>query len=333
MTSMRKAFALIMEMGIATGFALLTLLTFNLTPALAAEKPVTPISDITTKDKGKTLTVEGEIASSRAFKGGMRYTLKDDAGEITLVIFDRVLKQMPLRSELLDGAKVNATGKIDFYNEEAQIVPAGKGDVVMVTAAPQPETFAIQDLGNAEIGKTVAVSGTVIEASNFSAGFKVKLADETGAISVVLFENVFDGLKTPASVNVGAVLSVTGKLNEYKDALEIAPASSANVLVVTAPAARDVPTKTLGAISGNDHNALVRVNGEVAAIEPFENGVNVLVKDESGAQKLRLYNVVAKRVKLSAGDTVSVIGRVVASRSRGIVIDVVLPGDIEVKKK
>jgi hypothetical protein len=58
----------------------------------------------------------------------------------------------------------------------------------------------------------------------------------------------------------------------------------------------------------------------------------VLVKDETGAQKLRLYNVVAKRVKLSAGDKISVIGRVVASRSRGIVIDVAMPGDIEVKK-
>lgn len=333
MTSMRKAMALTMEMGIAIGFALLTLLSFNMTPALAAEKVVTPISEITAKDKGERLTVEGEIAGSRAFKGGMRYTLKDDSAEITVVIFDRVLKQLSQRGALLDGAKVNVTGKIDFYNEEAQIVPAGKGDVVIVTAAPQPETFAIQDLGNAEIGKTVAVSGTVMDASNFSAGFKLKLADDTGAISVVLFENVWDGLKVPGSVNVGAALSVTGKLNEYKGALELAPASAANVIVVAAPAARGVVTKTLGAITGNDHNALVRVNGEVAAIEPFENGVNVLLKDESGAQKLRLYNVVAKRVKLSAGDKVSVIGRVVASRSRGIVIDVVLPGDIELIKK
>jgi DNA/RNA endonuclease YhcR with UshA esterase domain len=329
---MRKAFALTMEMGIATGFALLTLLTFA--PAMAAEKPVTPISEITTKDTGKILTVEGEIAGSRSFKGGMRYVLKDkdNAGEITLVIFDRVLKQMPQRAGLLDGAVVNVTGKIDFFNEEAQIVPARKGDVVIVTAAPQPETFAVQDLGDAEIGKTVAVSGTVIEVSNFSAGFKLNLADDTGDISVVLFENVWDGLKAPEKVNAGAVLSVTGKLNEYKNALEIAPASSESVLVVAAPAMRDVPTKTLGAINGNDHNAVVRVDGEVVAIDPFENGVNVLVKDETGAQKLRLYNVVAKRVKLSAGDKISVIGRVVASRSRGIVIDVAMPGDIEVKK-
>jgi RecJ-like exonuclease len=329
---MRRAFALTMERGIATGFALLTLLTFISLPALAAEKVVTPINAITTKDKGETLTVEGEITSSRAFKGGMRYVVKDDAGEITMVIFDRVLKQLPQHGELLDGAVVNVTGKIDFYNEEAQIVPARKGDVMIVTAAPQPETFAIQDLGNAEIGKTVAVSGMVIEASNFSAGFKLNLADDTGDISVVLFENVWDGLKAPNEVNVGAVLSVTGKVNEYKDALEIAPASSASVVVISAPAMRDVPTKTLGAVNGNDHNAVVRVNGEVAAVEPFENGVNVLLKDESGTQKLRLYNVVAKRVKLSAGDAVSVIGRVVASRSRGIVIDVVLPGDIEMKK-
>ncbi len=329
---MRKAFALTMEMGIATGFALLTLLSFNGSPALAAEKVVTPISAITTEDKGRTLTIEGEIAGSRAFKGGMRYALKDSAGEITLVIFDRMLKQLPQRNALLDGAVVNVTGKIDFYAEEAQIVPAGKGDVVLVTAAPAPKTAAIGELGSTDVGRTVVVSGTVAEASNFSAGFKVKLNDGSGMIGVVLFENVWDGLKAPNDVNVGAALSVTGKLNEYKDALEIAPASAANVAVLVAPALRDVPTRTLGAISGNDHNALVRVSGEIAAIEPFEFGVNVLLKDESGAQKLRLYNVVAKRVKLSAGDLVSVMGRVVASRSRGIVIDIALPGDIEVKK-
>jgi RecJ-like exonuclease len=330
---MRRAFALTMERGIATGIALLTLLTFNMTPALAAEKTVTPISEITTNDTDETLTVEGTIDSSRAFKGGMRYVVKDDAGEITMVIFDRVLKQMPQRNQLLDGAVVNVTGKIDFFNEAAQIVPARRGDVVLVTAAPQPESIAIGDLSATSVGKTVAISGTVTEASNFSAGFKLNLADDTGDISVVFFENVWDGLKTPGDVNVGAMLSVTGKVNEYKDALEIAPASSERVTVMAAPAMRDVPTKTLSAINGNDHNAVVRVNGEVAAIEPFENGVNVLLKDETGAQKLRLYNVVAKRVKLGAGDAVSVIGRVVASRSRGIVIDVVLPGDIEVKKK
>jgi RecJ-like exonuclease len=329
---MRKALALIMEMGIATGFALLTLFSFAMMPAQAAEKTVTPISEITTKDTGETLTVEGEIAGSRTFKGGMRYTIKDDAGEITMVIFDRVLKQMPQRAGLLDGAVVNVTGKIDFFNEAAQIVPARKGDVVILTAAPQPEVFAIGELSAASVDKTVAVSGTVTEASNFSAGFKVKLNDGSGQIGVVLFENVFDALKAPANVNVGAVLSVTGKLNEYKDALEIAPASAETVAVIAAPAMRDVPTKTLGAINGNDHNAVVRVNGEVVAIDPFESGVNVLLKDESGVQKLRLYNVVAERVKLSAGDNVSVIGRVVASRSRGIVIDVVMPGDIEVKK-
>lgn len=69
---MRKAFALTMEMGIATGFALLTLLSFNGSPALAAEKVVTPISAITTEDKGRTLTIEARLpaaAHSRAACG------------------------------------------------------------------------------------------------------------------------------------------------------------------------------------------------------------------------------------------------------------------------
>lgn len=300
-------------------------------PVHAAEKVVTPIGKITTEHKGKFVTIEGVIQSERRFKAGMRYVVSDDTGEITLVLFDRELKQAPGPDQLIEGATVNVTGKVDFFNKEAQIVPVRGTDVVIVKLAPPITSLAIGAVGSGDVGKTVLVQGVVVEASNFSAGFKLRLGDDTGQITVTIFENVFDALAKPEQVNVGATLSVTGEVNAFGGALEITPGSASRIRVVSPPA-RDVRQYALSQISDNDHNAIVRVIGEVARIEPFDNGSEVLVKDATGAQRLRLYQVVARRVKLRVGDKIEAIGRVKASKTRGVAIEVALPSDVQVKR-
>ncbi|WP_169237844.1 OB-fold nucleic acid binding domain-containing protein [Candidatus Roseilinea sp. NK_OTU-006] len=301
-------------------------------PAHAAEKIVTPIGNITAEYKGKFVTVQGVIESERRFKSGMRYGISDDTGKITLVLFDRELKQAPGPDRLIEGARVNVTGKVDFFNKAAQIVPVRGTDVVIVQPAPPVASLAIGAISADNVGQMVAVQGVVIEASNFSAGFKLRLGDETGQIAVTLFENVFDALAKPEQINVGATLSVTGEVNTFGGNLEITPSSASRIRVVAAPPPRDVRHYLFCNISGNDHNAIVRVIGEVANIRPFDRGIEVLLKDETGAQYLRLYQVVAKRVNLNVGDEIEAIGRVRASRTRGIAIEVALPTDVQAKQ-
>lgn len=301
-------------------------------PARAAEKIITPIGKITTEYKGKFVTIQGVIESERRFKSGMRYRIGDDTGQITLVLFDRELKQAPGPDRLIEGATVNVTGKVDFFKQEAQIVPVRGTDVAIVKPAPPVASLAIGAISADNVGQTVAVQGVVIEAANFSAGFKLRLGDDTGQITVTLFENVFDALTKPEQVNVGATLSVTGEVNAFGGNLEITPGSASRIRFVAAPPPRDVRHYLLCNISGNDHNATVRVIGEIAHLQPFDKGVEVLIKDETGAQRLRLYQVVAKRVNLKVGDEIEAIGRVKASRARGIAIEVALPGDVQVKR-
>ncbi len=292
----------------------------------AAEKVITPIEKLTTEYKGKFATVQGKIAGERKFKSGMRYTVADDTGKITLVLFDRELKQVPKRAQLADGATVNVTGRVDFFNDEAQIVPARGTDVIVIAAAPVLTPTAISAISK---GTTALVQGTVTEATNFSAGFKLTLNDGTGAVAVTLFENTFDALALADAnkVNVGATLRVSGKVDEYKGALEIVPG---NVSVIESKP-REVKKYDLSAITGNDHNAVVQLEGEVKDLTPFENGVDVLVTDANGAQMVRLWNVVMKRVKVKLGDQVVVIGRVRATK-KGITIDVAMPSDVQIMK-
>jgi aspartyl/asparaginyl-tRNA synthetase len=304
-------------------------------PIRAAEKIITPIDKIAETDQDKWFTVQGVIDSSRKFRSGMRYVVNDGAGKITLVLFDRELRQVPKREQLVEGATVNVTGKIDVFQKQIQIVPVRGTDVIIVQAAPPVTPAAIDTITSADKDKTKTVQGVVTEASNFSQGFKFALNDGSGQIDVVLFDNVYDGLALPGLVNAGATLRVTGKVDEFNDELEIVPGAPGRVEVIEPPK-REVRKYSLGSITGNDHNALVQVEGEIASAEPFEYGTDILLKDTTGVQRIRLYKVVAERlaklVPLTTGAKVNVIGRVRASRSKGLSIEVALPVDVTVAK-
>jgi len=316
---------------VAVLIALATIIITSWAPAHAAEKVITPIGEIAAEHKGKFVTVQGAILSERRFKSGMRYLIEDDTGKITLVLFDRQLRQAPGPDRLTEGAIVNVTGKVDVFRKELQIVPVRGTDVLIAKPAPPVRSLPIGALTPADVDRVVALQGTVTEAANFPAGFKFRMADDTGQVTVTVFENVFDSLARPQQLNVGAMLSVTGKVDVFGDELQVVPASANRIHVVTPPV-RETKAYALSQISGNNHNAIVRVAGEVAGVEAFAHGSNVLLRDETGAQWLRLYQVVARRVELKVGDRIEVIGRVKAAKNKGIAIEVAVPADVQVKK-
>jgi RecJ-like exonuclease len=315
--------------------ACVALLMFVLLPihAAAQVQKITPIEKITSAFKGKFATVQAEVVSQRRFKSGVRFELKDDTGKMTLVVFDRELKQAP--KELGEGATVNVTGKIDFYKKEKQIVPVRGTDVIVIRPAKLAEPpLPIIEIKNTDKDKLVTVQGTVAEATNFSTGFKFVLNDGTGQIRVVFFENVFDGLAKPSELNVGAIVRVAGRVDLYNNELEIIPSSAGKTSIVESPK-RETKRYDLGSIGGNDHNALVEVEGTIVDIQSFEFGTDVFLKDATGAQKIRLYQVVAKRVQpmIKIGAKWSAVGRVRASKSTGVRIEIAVPSDIALVKQ
>jgi len=293
----------------------------------AGEKIVIPISQVSAVPQGQFVTVQGEIAEERAFKAGMRYRLRDGDAAITLVLFDRALKQSPGIDQLLPGALVQAKGKVDVYRGEQQIVPVRGSDVRILRPAPPVPSVRISDLTPADEGRLVALSGQLVGADSFSAGFKFQLDDGSGRIALTVFESVYDGLARPEQVNLGARVSVTGVLSLYKTALEVVPAAGARLQVLSPPV-RQAEQRALASISDRDHGALVRVAASVVRLD--KRGEEALIKDDTGVQKLRLKGAVAKRVALKPNDSIEAIGKVHFSRKQGTVIDVVLPTDIKI---
>jgi DNA/RNA endonuclease YhcR with UshA esterase domain len=293
----------------------------------AGEKIVIPISQVSAVPQGQFVTVQGEIAEERAFKAGMRYLLRDEGASVALVLFDRALKQSPGIDRLLPGALVQATGKVDTYRNERQIVPIRGSDVSILRPAPPVPSARIGDLTPADDGRLVVLSGQLVGVDSFSAGFKFQLDDGSGRIALTVFENVYDGLARPEQVNLGARVSVTGVLSLYKTTLEVVPAAGARLQVLSPPV-RQAEQRALASISDRDHGALVRVVASIVRLD--KRGEEALIKDDTGVQKLRLKGAVAERVALKPNDRIEAIGEVRFSRKQGTVIEVVLPTDIKI---
>jgi DNA/RNA endonuclease YhcR with UshA esterase domain len=208
-------------------------------------------------------------------------------------------------------------------------VVARTADIAVLVAAPPDAAQPIRALASEKTGARVTVSGQVFEAMAFKAGFKLGLDDGSGRTRLTLFEKSYDRLPEAALLAVGVQVTVTGELSEYEGEREVIVES---LRVGAGPASQLVREYTLGKLSGNDHNAMVRVRGEIVEIKPFEFGLDVYLKDESGVGRVRLGVVLAERVKkntpLAAGRRIEVTGRVRAARATGVRIEPALPGDV-----
>lgn len=200
-----------------------------------------------------------------------------------------------------------------------------------VAAAQPPPVVPLGDISPADQGKTLTVEGEVVGTENFASGFRLHINDGTAQAIALIWANDWDHIYNSYHINVGAVVRVTGKVDVYRGQIEIVPKWGSDVKVVKW-ARRNWRKYALGGMNGNDHNAVVWVEGWVADITPAADGAYLLIYDETGAQKVHLYDVVARRIprqeQLWVGQRVSIVGRVRARRRIGIEIVPALPHDV-----
>ena len=212
----------------------------------------------------------------------------------------------------------------------------GLAGLPKATQAATPVVVQIAKIDKSQVGKYVTIKATLLEAGNFSKGFKFVAGDDTGKMGVTYFENTWDTLPKPELLKVGAVVQITGKVSEYQGEFEIVPNRGRETLVLSPTIPISLTARNLGGLNNGDFGAIVFVSGEVYSAEPFDGGSEVIISDKTGAQKVRLWNVVAKRVAkdvLVKGTKVNVIGKVKTSKKTGLRIEVALPSDVTVVKQ
>ncbi len=179
------------------------------------------IASLTQADQNATVIVQGKIARASEFSQGMRYTLDDGSGKITLLIWKDVLEKLSARAALKPGAEVRVTGTLDVFNNELEIVPANAGDVELVAAAvvPTVSVRTIASISTNDLDQTVFIQGTIADAADFSAGKYVTVQDDSGKIRVTVFKNVLAPIQDKLAI--GAPISVRGKVNVFRGEMEI----------------------------------------------------------------------------------------------------------------
>jgi DNA/RNA endonuclease YhcR with UshA esterase domain len=104
-------------------------LTPRPTPRPTQAIALMPMGQLTPADKGKLVSVRGKIVEVIKFSSGMKYRLNDGTGQVILLLWQEVFDQVPGRDKLVNGAQVSATGEVDVYRGDIEVIPRSGADV------------------------------------------------------------------------------------------------------------------------------------------------------------------------------------------------------------
>ena len=181
------------------------------------------IGELTADNEGQLVVVQGSIVEVTPFSSGVKYTLDDGSGTVTLLLWQDVYEALPERAALGVGAGIEVRGEVSEYEGELELIPELAEDVHVLVAAPPPEIATVSTLTVADVGRVVTLRGTLGEPDEFSRGIRFPLDDGTGTIILLLWDNVYDDIPEADRLVCGVQVEVTGQIEEYQGDLEIVP--------------------------------------------------------------------------------------------------------------
>lgn len=193
-------------------------------PVETSTAPLVPIGELTAERVGETVTVEGEVVGVKSFSGGFKFTLDDGTGQVVLVTWLSAYDGLADPAGLNLGAQVQATGEMDEYEGQLQVVPASGTDVtVLAPGAAEVPLREIGSLTGGDVGSLIAVEGEVTRTEPFSNGYRAWVNDGSGEVMVLLWDNVYQRVPNADGLVVGTRLWAAGIVEEYEGTLEVVP--------------------------------------------------------------------------------------------------------------
>jgi len=207
-----------------------TALTVNVPESVIVTRPepeLVQIGQINRGWEGQLVQVMGVVRQVRQPYASLTvFTLRDNLGAVEVAVSQDVLNLTgDLDPDLIaSGRSLLVAGVVTLYNDEPQLVLT---DVAGLAPAPAPIEFAtgrsIGDLRSADAGYYARIFGIVSEVDPFSAGVKLTLDDRTGAIIVLLWQDLADLIGEHTIFEPGMQMGVVGEIAEYRGELEIIP--------------------------------------------------------------------------------------------------------------
>lgn len=209
--------------------------TPDLLPTLV---PLPPCADATctlvaNATVGQSITAQGQIVLAESYAGGFKFGLRDSTGTITLLLPESIYNTIPAPDTLRPGAVVRATGRVAVFQGDMQLEPVTAADVSILVPGPPPDELpiAIGQIALGDVNGTLTVEGNITAAETFSQGLRVTVTDDTGSITLLLWQNVLNYVPDSDQLQPGMHVRVTGLIQQYKGALEIVPQIGFDVII------------------------------------------------------------------------------------------------------
>ncbi len=165
--------------------------------------------------------LRGEVVALEGFRGGLRGTLADESGTISLVLWENLFEALPDPTAFDVGALVEVEGSVKRYNGALEIVPDRASAITILQPAPPLPLVSVAELSAADEGRLVRLGGVLGRPKPFSAGVKVVLDDGSGQITVLLWSSLAEAVEPQPAEGVAVV--VVGIVQRYRGELEVVP--------------------------------------------------------------------------------------------------------------
>lgn len=197
--------------------------TPSLTPRPRPTATPFPLHELSTQSPGARLTVEGMVTDLQGFSAGWAVILEQNGHRLRLFIPNRQMAEVPGREGIYLGATIRATGVLTLYRGELELLPQrGRDILVRKGIHPDAPLRSIGSLTPDDRGARVQIRGEIAEAGGFSAGLRLIVRDESGALPVILWENV--AAMVPERLKEkGAKVEVIGQVRIYRGELQLIP--------------------------------------------------------------------------------------------------------------
>jgi DNA/RNA endonuclease YhcR with UshA esterase domain len=313
--------------------------------AIAIAPPVS-IGDLVETDAGRFVQVSGVVDKVSPFSAGVRVDLIDKQQHIEVLFWQDVWDGLSISSQITTGAQIGVQGEVNAFRGKLEIVPEIDQDVALISTAPvvvaTPEptiAIALKSIGQItaeDVKSIVQTGGTIEKADQFSSGTRYTLKDASGSIILLAWNDSIDPAKQREVLQVGATISVIGKIDQFNGQLEIVPASVDQVSVISTPTqpiapstatakptvtpestkapATTAPAALINQLTSDHVGQTFQVHGKVIEATSFSAGFKFLIDDGTGRIGMTLFNstyqFVAGRSGLNLGAEISVVAEV-----------------------
>jgi DNA/RNA endonuclease YhcR with UshA esterase domain len=206
------------------------------------------IGSISVDDEHTLVLIRGELLDRREpYPGLTVLAVADPTGEIDAVIPSDVVALTGPIPSLAPGDFLELTGVITLYRDMPQITITSSQNIQRLDSLPAPiatrpaqptlppQNVSVGQITLAYVGATVTVEGAIQNSEDFSKGKRLTLADDTGSITLLLWQDVLDTIPNADQLVPGTRVRVIGKIDEYKGALEIVPQRGSDIVVNPSP--------------------------------------------------------------------------------------------------